>query len=139
MRRQHSTLLALGMLVISQIVYAQPPAVQQYTQKVLEEFYTCRLRATLELLQRDAAMTGTRACIVQAKAILAPLYGAARATLMHVPAALALLNDFYAAWLGGLDALFPAPGEREQAYHGRVSAMQNRLTEMRHRLEIEAQ
>lgn len=120
-------------------VQAQPPAVKAYAQKALEEFYSCRLRATLELLQRDAAMTGTRACITQVKAIVEPFYSAAREALTHAPAALALLKDFYAAWLGGLDALFPAPGERESVYHGRVSGMQGRLTEMRHRLEIEAQ
>lgn len=118
---------------------AHPPALKHYIEKSLEELYTCRLRATLELLQRADAMRDTRACIVQAKVTLGPLYAAAREAVAAHASALPVLKDFYAAWLGGLDALFPSPGERDNAYQMRISEIQHKLTELGHRLTIEAQ
>jgi hypothetical protein len=111
---------------------------QQCVHKFLEEFYTCRLQAVLDIT-RGGSMATTRTRVAQAKATLLPLYAAAKDALGQNLSAITLLKDLYAAWLGALDALSPSPGETDNAYHVRISGLQNKLSEMGHRVEVEAQ
>jgi len=103
----------------------------------LEKFYICRLAAHLYLI--GGPPQEMQKCVVEAKVKILPFYAGAKDALIQNPAAMTLLKDLYAAWLGALDALPPSPGERDNAYHVRISALEDKLATMGHRVEIEAQ
>lgn len=132
-------LMCSVLLGSSLAAWGYPYATQQLVAQAIQGFFNCRLSAALDLLEQASTMPQATACVAQAKATLAPLYLAALTAVQGQEAAVSRLKDFYAAWLGGLDALYPAPREREAVYHGRVAGIQQKLTEMGHRLVLEAQ
>jgi hypothetical protein len=113
----------------------QPAPMKMFLDKMQVEFLLCRVTAENTLLGRGAAQD-TLACRERAKSEIVPLYGLAQDALREQAAAVALLEDLYAAWLRVMDGIAPASTETLSVYIARLNALQRLLTELRQRLEI---
>ena len=113
----------------------QPTPMKMFLDKIQVEFLLCRVTAENAILGRGAAQD-TLACRERAKSEIVPLYEQAQDALREQTAAVALLEDLYAAWLRAMDGIVPTARETLSVYIARLNALQRLLTEMRQRLEI---
>lgn len=88
-------------------------------------------------MEQRGSWQGSELCVEQAQARMSLLYDAASKHLARRPAAMAILRDYYAAWLAAMQALPPTRPESAAGYHRRQSANGDDLTRLGERLKLE--
>jgi hypothetical protein len=101
--------------------------------KANAEHYLCSLKMNLAIAKGGADI----ACIIETKTLIEPYYAEAKRVAAKNKSTDALLKDYYASWLAGMDGIVPEPSESKLVYQRRIEESVRALNEKGNRLQLE--
>jgi hypothetical protein len=115
--------------------------VEEFRQLTLKQSFTCQSTQRIAELNSQLGKAGSanalQDCIDSSKALAKTSFAPALKTVSKNKAAVALLKDYYAAWLTAMDGIVPGAGERNIDYTQRQQAAEGNYKAIWSRFAVE--